>query len=291
MIVTHNSAHVVGDLLESLPGALGDTCTQVVVVDNGSSDGTPELLGARADCTVIRASNDGYAAGINRGIRESPEAPAVLVLNPDVRLEPGSVTAMLGALRGDRGVVVPRVLGTDGQLTWSLRREPTLLRNVGLNRLRRARFAEYYNDPRDYVAGHVVDWAVGAVLLMSRSCYDAVGGWDESYFLYSEETDFMLAARDAGFVTWFEPSATAVHIGKQSGYGEETHSMLAVNRVRLYGRRHGRAATAAYFVATLLSEIAWLARGQRVSRAAIRALLFPRRRPVRLGCSNSLLPE
>ena len=291
VIVTYNSSHVVEALLDSLPKAADGVPLHVAVVDNGSTDGTPDLLEQRQDCHVIRAANDGYAAGINRGIRDSARAPAVLVLNPDVVLHPGAIRTLVEALAADdRGVVVPRVLDSAGKLAWSLRREPTLLRAMGLSRLRRPMLSEYCNDPRDYEAGHFVDWALGAVLVFTRECYDAVGGWDESFFLYSEETDFLLRARDLGFRTWYEPAATATHIGKQSGYNSVTHTMLAVNRVRLYRRRHGIVASWLYFATSLLIELVWLIRGQRECRAAIIGLLNPKRRPAQLGCSDRLMP-
>src|SRR5262249_40333642 len=98
VVVTYNSAHVVGGLLDSIPAALGGVSADVVVVDNGSTDGTVELLAARADCRLVKAANRGYAAGINRGVREGAPAGAVLVLNPDVRLLPGAVPPLLAAL-------------------------------------------------------------------------------------------------------------------------------------------------------------------------------------------------
>jgi len=137
----------------------------------------------------------------------------------------------------------------------------------------------------------VVDWALGAVLAMSRTCYDTLGGWDQSYFLYSEETDVCLRARDAGLLTIYEPRSVAVHIGGASGRGSRTHAMQIVNRVRLHRRRHGVVASWCYFWLTLASELSWLARGHRASGAAIWALLRPARRPPELGCGAGLMPR
>ena len=74
VIVTYNSAPVIGDLLDSLPRALDGLTADVVVVDNGSIDGTGELVAALGACRVVRSVNAGYAGGINRGVREA--APA-----------------------------------------------------------------------------------------------------------------------------------------------------------------------------------------------------------------------
>lgn len=291
VIVTYNSAQVVGQLLDSLPQALGGLSADVVVVDNGSQDSTCELLEARSDCRVVRSVNLGYAAGINRGVREAGRAPMVLVLNPDVVLAEGCVTRLAAALALPRtAVVAPRVLDADGSLQYSLRRESSILRSIGLNFTRWPVFSEYVGREQDYDLAHTVDWALGAVLLFSRKCFDDLGGWDETFFLYSEETDFSLRARDRGWLTRYEPTAVASHIGGASGRSDSTHAMLIVNRVRLYRRRHGAAASWLYYAVNIASELSWALRGHRESRASVRALLKPSSRPAQLGCSSSLMP-
>jgi GT2 family glycosyltransferase len=105
VVVTYNSARVVGALLDSIPAALGQLTSDVVVVDNGSSDGTRDLLKSRIDCRLIESSNDGYAAGINKGIRAAFAAEAILILNPDVLLEPDSIVRFAAAFAAPRAVL------------------------------------------------------------------------------------------------------------------------------------------------------------------------------------------
>jgi N-acetylglucosaminyl-diphospho-decaprenol L-rhamnosyltransferase len=292
VIVTHNSAHVIGNLLDSLPAALDGLTADVIVVDNSSSDGTAELVAGRGDCRLVRSPNVGYAAGINRGVAEVPDAPAILVLNPDVRLHNKCVPPLLAALRQPGvGIVAPQVRSAQGSLELSLRREPTILRAIGLTRTRLPVFSEYVAERAEYGKPRIVDWAVGAALLMSRACFDALGGWDESFFLYSEETDLSLRARDAGLVTRYEPAAVVTHIGGQSGRNATTHAMLVVNRVRLYRRRHQPAASWCYFAVSVASELSRIPRGHRESWSAVVALLRPTRRPACLGCSDRLVPR
>jgi N-acetylglucosaminyl-diphospho-decaprenol L-rhamnosyltransferase len=292
VVVTYNSAHVVGDLLDSLPAALGGLTADVVVVDNGSSDGTAEMMEALGACHVVRSANVGYAGGINRGVREAAPARAILVLNPDVRLHPGSLPPLLAALREPGvGIVAPRVLTPQGELYLSLRREPTLPRALGLTKTRLAVFSEYVYDSATYTRPGTVDWALGAALLMSRECYDALDGWDETYFLYSEETDLSLRARDVGLLTRYEPGSVAVHIGGQSGRSHRTHAMQIVNRVRLYRRRHGALASWFYYCFIAANQLSRVPRGHRESWHAVVALLRPRRRPVELGCSGGRMPR
>ena len=292
IIVTYDSAHVVGSLLDSLPGALDGLIADVVVVDNGSTDQTVAILRERSDCRVVQSANIGYAGGINRGVREADCADAILVLNPDVRLGPCSVRPLLTALGLPRtGVAAPQIRSVDHSLYHSLRRKPSLLRELGLGRSGVGAFSEYITDDELYHHPQVVDWALGAVLLISRACYDVVGGWDESYFLYSEETQFSLDARKLGYLTRYVPSSVAVHIGGQSGQSEVTHSMMIINRVRLYRRRHGVAASWCYYLITILSELSWAVRGHRRSWFAAVALVRPSRRPAVLGVSRQILPH
>lgn len=292
VIVTYDSAHVIGDLLDSLPRALDGLTADVVVVDNGSSDGTAELVAARGTCRVVRSANVGYAGGVNRGVREAAQAPAILILNPDVQLHPGSLPPLLAALRGPGvGIAAPRVLSPQGELHLSLRREPTLPRALGLTKTRLPVFSEYVYEPSAYARPCTVDWALGAVLLMSRDCYKALGGWDETFFLYSEETDLALRARDAGLLTRYEPRSVAVHIGGQSGRSHRTHAMQIVNRVRLYRRRHGALASWAYYWLVVANQMSRVPRGRRESWHAVVALLRPVRRPAELGCSGRRMPR
>jgi N-acetylglucosaminyl-diphospho-decaprenol L-rhamnosyltransferase len=292
VIVSYNSAHVLGDLLDSLPSALDGLVADVVVVDNGSIDGTVNLVAARADCRLVPSANIGYAAAINRGAREASGAGAILIMNPDVRLYPDSVRPMLRALgRPHTGMVVPQLRSASGQLEPSLRRRPTLLRALGLERTGIAAFAERIKHGAAYSRPHPVDWAQGAVVLMSRACFEALGGWDESYFLYSEEVDVSLRAYDAGLLTFYEPASVAIHIGGQSGQTSATHAMQAVNRVRLYRRRSGLLASWCYFWLQVATEASWAMRGHQPAGFAVRALLWPSVRPSELGCSDRRLPR
>lgn len=292
VIVTYNSAHVAVDLLRSLPAALDGLTADVVVVDNGSADGTADLLEGRDDCRVVRSTNVGYAAGINRGVREAVPADAILVLNPDVRLYARSVRPLLEALSVPGvGIAVPQLRSATGALERSLRREPSMLRALGLSRTGIPALSEAVSAPAAYARPHDVDWAQGAVVMMSRTCFDVLGGWDESYFLYSEETDLSLRARDIGIRTRYEPRSVAVHIGGQSGRSKVTHTMQVVNRVRLYRRRHSTVASWCYYALIVGGEVKRVFRGNRASRFAIAALLRPSLRPEQLGCSGRMLPQ
>jgi GT2 family glycosyltransferase len=292
VIVTYNNRNDVGGLLDSLPAALNGLTADVIVVDNGSTDGTADFVAERKDCRLVRSANVGYAGGINRGVREAIPAEAILILNADVHLHPGSIRLLFEALHEPRvGIVAPQIRSAQGTLDLSLRHEPSLMRALGLTWTKLGIFSEYITQPADYMSPRIVDWALGAVLMMSRKCYEELGGWDESYFLYSEETDFLLRARDAGMLTRYEPQAIAIHFEGQSGRSHRTHSMLIVNRVRLYRRRNGTLVSWCYYWLIVANEFSWILRGRRESRSAVLALLIPSRRPPELGCSERLMPS
>ena len=134
--------------------------------------------------------------------------------------------------------------------------------------------SEYVGHDSDYLVGRCVDWALGAVLLVSSECHGALGGWDESFFLYSEETDFASRARALGYATWYEPAALAVHIGAQSGTDDRIHSMQILNRVRYYSRRHEPLHACAYYALAVGNELSRLPKGSR-HHHAVRTLVRP----------------
>ncbi|MEN0070502.1 MAG: glycosyltransferase family 2 protein [Propionicimonas sp.] len=291
VVIAYNSSRHIGALLDSLPAAFGDVDHEVVVVDNGSSDDTVDVVAARGDARLVRSTNTGFAGGINTGVRHAAGRGPILVLNPDAEIGAGAVPAMLAVLAGPGvGVVAPRMVEADGSLSPSLRREPSLPRAGGLSFTGLPAFAERIEDPAEVADQHVVDWAVGAVMLISRDCFAALDGFDESYFLYSEETDFSLRARDQGWLTVYTPDAEVKHIGGGSGESSTTHTMKMVNRVRIYGRRHGRMATAAYFGIAVLTELRRAALGHHWSWDTLRALLRPSLRPAQLNAGDSLIP-
>lgn len=292
VVVTFNSEDHIADLLNTIPEAMGELTYSVTVVDNGSVDGTVDLVSRRDDCTVVRSSNDGYAAGINRAVRSSPVARSVLILNPDATLDPLSVVKMQDTLsKPGVGIVAPLVREADGELSPTLRRGPTLGRVGGLSFTGLARFTERVEDPREYEIEHEVEWAVGAILLVDGECFSTLKGLDESYFLYSEETDFSLRAKDSGWSTVFTPEASAMHVGGGSGESATTHTMKILNRIRLYRRRKGDFKSYLYFGLSVATELRRAVLGHRRSWPTLRALLRPSRRPPMLKASDSWLPR
>ncbi|NUT44038.1 MAG: glycosyltransferase family 2 protein [Thermoactinospora sp.] len=291
VIVTYNSAPVLGGCLASLAeGAEGVHLAAVVVADNASKDDSLRLAEQAAGLPVRQlrvGRNAGYAAAINAGIAslDLDELDAVFVMNPDCRLRPGSLAVLCAALGRPRtGIAVPRLVSTEGVLHHSLRRVPTVRRALAESLIggrlagRIGTLGEMVADPVRYERPGPADWATGAAMLVSVAALTELGPWDESFLLYSEETEYALRAADAGWTLWYEPAALVEHIGGEAKISPMLAALLTVNRVRLFRRRRGRIATAGFYLAVLLGEAMRAAAGRRTARASVVALLRPSRR-------------
>ena len=289
VVVTYNSAEVLAGCLESLsdeahPGFEID----VVISDNASADGTVALARELApDATIVASStNNGYSAGINAGVAVAPPGDAILVLNDDIRLQAGAIARLYEAIGlSGVGISVPRLVDGSGDLLKSQRREPSLGRVFGeavLGGDRSGRYVmlgEVVQSDNAYSRSGTVCWASGCAWPISRACWDAVGPWDESYFLYAEDTDYALRARDAGYAMAYVPDATAVHLVGPSHENPRLWTMSVWNRYRLYRRRHGRVSSALFRLGLTMNEGLRAAAGRSVHREAFLALIDTRRLP------------
>lgn len=246
--VTYNAASVVGAFLDSLPASIeGLASTQIVVVDNGSADATTEVVRAHpVTVTVVETGqNLGYAAGFNAGVKAARPASAYAIVNPDLILQPGALTRLVETLRETgAGIAVPRLEDDEGALLPSLRRDPSVRRAIGETLLGGRRAGEHgigelVLTPAMYERRTPVDWASGAAMIISAECLQCTGPWDASFFLYSEETEYCLRARDHGFRVIFEPRARAMHIGGDAPHSPRLWALQRTNSVRLFARRHG----------------------------------------------------
>jgi GT2 family glycosyltransferase len=290
IVVTYNSADVLDACLRSLErGADGVTLCDVVVVDNASTDDSVAVAEASAaPVRVVRTGrNAGYAAGFNAGLAhlDLDRLDAVMVLNPDCQLRPGCLATLAAALDGThRGVAAPRLVNPDGSLQPTLRRMPTVGRAlaesvIGGERAGRiGTLGELVFDPAEHERAGEVAWVTGAALLMSTHCLTTVGEWDESFLLYSEETEFILRAADAGWATWYEPAAVVEHVGGACTTDPALSALLVVNKVRLFRRRRGQPAATAYYLAVLLGQAVRAVGGSATAKASLAALVRPSRR-------------
>ena len=277
VVVSYNSAAALETLLPSLDEGLAGVDARVVVVDNDSHDGSAATVArVRPEATVVpMGRNAGYAAAINAGAGLADPDDVLLVLNPDVRLRPGCVPALLEALAvPGTGIAVPRLVDpTDGSTATSLRRDPSVRRAwatavLGGHRAETLGLGEVVREPAAYTRPHAVAWATGAVLAVAPGCRRHLGDWDESFFLYSEEVELCQRARRAGWTVRYEPSAVAEHVGGPYGSDARLWRLLVRNRVALFGRHAGPVRAAAFRAGVVTGEALRLARGALARDAA-----------------------
>ena len=244
MVVTYNSARVIGACLD----ALGES-VPVVVVDNASTDETTRIARSRTTAKVIENKiNIGFAAAVNQGLREAG-ARCTLVLNPDAHAA-GNLEPLWAAAEA-HGLATGRLVGWDGktQRGFTVRRFPspwTLLLEVGgLNRLlpgnpwnRRYRYLD-----RDLEAEGFVEQPAGACLAVRSDVWQAVGGLDEDFRpVWFEDVDFVKRVREAGFQAWYSAGVPFRHSGGDSvGRQPETELRLNwySNLLRYVAKHHG----------------------------------------------------
>ena len=213
-----------GDLLTAcVTSLLADDSAgppEIVVVDNGSRDGSvSRLQAAHPDvAVVVPGHNLGYAAAANIGIAAT-SAPVVVVCNPDLEVAPGAAATALArfAAEPDLAALGPRIVNPDGTQYPSARRDPGIVDSIGHAAfglvVPRNRFTRRYREldadparPRD------VDWLSGAMLFLRRAALTSVGGWDERYFMYCEDLDLCWRLRRLGWRVAYEPGGRAVHL-------------------------------------------------------------------------------
>ncbi len=219
VVVNYEAGSLLVDCVRSVLADSSAGAVELVVVDNGSRDGSvDELLAAFPDVRVIRApGNVGYARAANLGTAVT-KAPIVAVLNPDTAIEAGAAGALLERLVHEPRLAAcgPRLRNLDGTDYPSARSFPSVPVAIGHGLFGlwwptnpfTVRYRQLGADP---AVPRLVDWVSGAAVWLRRSALDEVGGWDERYFMYLEDTDLCWRLRRAGWEVAYEPSAVIVH--------------------------------------------------------------------------------
>lgn len=220
VVVTYSPGPCLATFLRSLQAAT-TTAYTVVLADNGSVDGAPGAAAGPGVRLLETGDNFGYGKAANLGA-SGATGEWIVVANPDVTWEPGALDELLAA--GERwpaaGCLGPAIRTPGGQLYPSARALPTLGRGTGhalfgwwwpTNPWTRSYRAEV-GTPREDVTG----WLSGSVMLLRRRAFDAVGGFDPSYFMYCEDMDLCRRLGEAGWSSVYVPSAVVTHLGGQA---------------------------------------------------------------------------
>jgi GT2 family glycosyltransferase len=280
VVVSYNTRT---DLERLLPALAAESSIDTLVVDNGSTDGSAataiSILGA--DAVLEARKNLGYAPAINLALQGISPGP-VLIFNTDITFAPGAPAAMLAALKASAaGIVVVRTVDEHGALALSIRRDPSPLRSWGEAVLgghlagRYGPLGEMVVDRSLYLDARNVEWATGSAMAISADCREAVGEWNEDYFLYSEETEYMARARDLGFAIRYDPSIEITHVGGEMLSSPTLYALSVRNRVRYARRRQGRIAALITALGLSVGSIIRYRRDPELHRLALRSLWRP----------------
>lgn len=191
---------------------------QLVVVDNGSSDGSlAALAAADPDVTLLPTGrNLGYGTAANRGA-ERLRTELLLVCNPDLELEPEAPARLLAALdrHQEAAVAGPRMQEPSGRTYPSARAFPSYPEAVGHAVLGlfwpKNPWSRRYRQEQERLGARAADWVSGACLLLRRDAFWSVGGFDEGYFMYVEDLDLCWRLGRAGWTVRYEPDAVVTH--------------------------------------------------------------------------------
>jgi GT2 family glycosyltransferase len=261
IIVSYNTRALLLRCLATLEPELAGIPSEVFVVDNASKDGSPAAVHAAFPKVRVlgQEQNLGFGAANNVALRES-RGELILLLNSDAFVHPGALSAMRDCLARNPavGVVGPRLVNEDGSLQRSCWRFPSPFRSWLESLWISGAFPHhpFLGDYRDWShdTERVVEFVIGACIMVRREVYEKVGGFDESFFLYAEETDWQRRITDAGWKVMLCPGAVVTHLAGASGRVESAkvnrHFWDGFDRYHL--KYHGRMGLLSVRVALLV---------------------------------------
>lgn len=248
VIVSYNSRAVLDPCLQSLKKQNVFDDTEVIVVDNASSDGSPTMVRERHPWVKLIAGrkNVGFSRGVNIGIREA-RGEYFLILNPDTVVRPDSIERLLEFMKRtpSAGIVGPKLVYNDGTLQYSCRRFYTwkvlVLRRTILGKILKnsAAVADHMMLDFDHESTREVDWILGACLLVRRRAVESVGLLDERFFLYFEDVDWCYRMRQKGWKVFYHPEAVVTHsYARESAQSVINRSVIAhlASLIRYYDK-------------------------------------------------------
>jgi GT2 family glycosyltransferase len=238
VIVSFNAREDLGRCLAALRDARPVATTEIIVVDNASTDGSADLARSQAEVRVLDAgANVGFARANNLGIRSS-RSELILLLNSDTIVPAGAIDALVAELDRDAAVAIvgPRLV--DGQGRAELSFGPMI---GPINELRQQWRARGDVEQRTRRRQHP-DWVSAACLLVRRADAEAAGLLDERYFMYTEDVDFCAAVRALGRKVLFTPDVEVVHLRGRSAASAPEATARGYRRSQLafYAKHHPR---------------------------------------------------
>ncbi|MBI5644306.1 MAG: glycosyltransferase family 2 protein [Deltaproteobacteria bacterium] len=293
IIVSWNAKKYLLECLESIESSSGGYKKEIIVVDNGSSDGSPEAVRKLFPHvkTVLNAANLGFARANNIGIEKS-SGRYLCLINSDIKLLKDCVPRLIDFMEAhpEAGMAGPMVLNPDLTLQRTCRKFPTLLRSfltaIGLDAI--------YKDLAFFPHKGIeeVDILSGCFLMVRRKALEEAGLLDERFFFYAEDKDWCKRFRDCGWKVVYFPEALAIHYGGGSSANAPVRFYIEMYRANLkyWEKHHGRSSKYVFVLITILYQII------RILKGCLLLVLIPARRGVNLhkinrsaACISSLL--
>lgn len=237
IIVNRNTSGLLLDCLKHIYQSASPKVLEVIVVDNGSSDGS--VSGVRSNFPEVRIieakCNLGFARANNLGFR-SATGDLILLVNTDAMLERDCVSEMVSFMEANPsvGMLGPQLLNRDGSRQTSYEATPTLLTELVGRGVLKILFPKRYPNRNLELSRPVeVETLIGAVILIRRTAWETMGGFDEDYFFFFEETDLSFRMRKSGWLVCHDPAAKAVHL-----QGATAKTYKAAPRIEYYRSRY-----------------------------------------------------
>jgi GT2 family glycosyltransferase len=249
VIVTWNVRDLLRDCLHSIQESCGGPDLDVIVIDSASTDDTAQMI--RREFPAVRliepGANIGFSKGNNLGI-EASTGRYLLILNPDTRVRGQALGELVSYLdtHPEVGVIGPQLLNPDGTIQSSSRRFPTLWTGIFESTwlqpiaprcvLRRYYMLDFQDDETVQA-----DWVSGAAFVVRREAIEQVGGFDESFFMYSEEIDWQKRIKEAGWQVVYYPQAQVLHYGGKASeqVAAQRHIHFQTSKVQYFHKHHG----------------------------------------------------
>jgi N-acetylglucosaminyl-diphospho-decaprenol L-rhamnosyltransferase len=263
VVVAHASRDTLRGCVAPLAGAAG---VRVIVVDTASADPAFDTIEDLPGVEAVHAErNGGFAYGCNLGAARGT-GTYVLLVNPDAALPAAELATLAAVLDADPrvGLVAPRIVDEDDALQRSVRRFPrlrsALSKALFLHRIwpNAAWSDDLVHDPRAYERAWEPEWVSGACMLVRREAWDALGGLDEGFFMYAEDTDLCWRLWDQGWRVRFEPAATVLHTGGHSAPRSQLRTADVRSHLRYVLLRDGTTAARLTALAIALDELTHL---------------------------------
>lgn len=241
IVVNYNTCGLLVRCLASLAPASVGMPYEVIVVDNASRDGSAAAVAGQFPGVALIANREnlGFARACNQGSKQA-RGEHLLFLNGDTEPRPGSLSGLVAYLRDHPrvGAVGPRLRNPEAGHPRSCFRFPSLTRPQLNFRLVRCLVGERFGlayplDDARVLGGGPVDWLSGACLLLRRQAFEAVGCFDERYFMYFEDTDLCRRLWAARWEVVFWPEVEVLHVGGASAQGREVRLSIELQRSRL----------------------------------------------------------